>query len=196
MVGGFSECKLLQDAIRSEFERSSQRKVLVPSEAQLAIIKGAVLYGHQPQEIGSRISRFSYGFEYNPAFDERIHDIARKANIRGYERCRNVFSCMIRAGDDIATGSSVKRILRPSVAEASDERLPLFAKRGLPDKPTQYTDVPGMKRVGEVTVELAGFGIGRKVEVGFVFGGTEIRVNARDLQTGHMTSTSVNFLRQ
>lgn len=43
MVGGFSEWVIVQDAIRKAFPECS---VLVPLQAGLAVLKGAVLFGH------------------------------------------------------------------------------------------------------------------------------------------------------
>ncbi|VDI42555.1 Hypothetical predicted protein [Mytilus galloprovincialis] len=45
MVGGFSECELVQMAVRNEF--GTERKIIIPDEAGLAVLKGAVLFGHQ-----------------------------------------------------------------------------------------------------------------------------------------------------
>lgn len=43
MVGSFSECEIVQEAIRKAFPEC---QVVVPYEAGLAILKGAVLFGH------------------------------------------------------------------------------------------------------------------------------------------------------
>jgi molecular chaperone DnaK (HSP70) len=43
MVGGFSECMLVQDAIKKNFE---QKTVIVPEEPELAVLRGAVYFGH------------------------------------------------------------------------------------------------------------------------------------------------------
>lgn len=43
IVGGFSECQIVQDAIRKAFPEC---RVVVPHEAGLAVLKGAVLFGH------------------------------------------------------------------------------------------------------------------------------------------------------
>lgn len=43
MVGGFSEWKIVQDAIRKAFPECC---VLVPLQAGVAVLKGAVLFGH------------------------------------------------------------------------------------------------------------------------------------------------------
>lgn len=45
MVGGFSECELVMHAVKAEFGGNSM-KIITPAEAGLAVVKGAVLYGH------------------------------------------------------------------------------------------------------------------------------------------------------
>lgn len=48
MVGGFSESPIMQDAIMKAFPA---RRVIVPVDAGLAVLKGAVLFGHQSNSI-------------------------------------------------------------------------------------------------------------------------------------------------
>lgn len=47
MVGGFSEFCLVQDAVRQSF---SNNNIVFPEDPELAVMKGAVLFGHQPYE--------------------------------------------------------------------------------------------------------------------------------------------------
>lgn len=54
MVGGFSECELVQDAIKKHFGDVS---IIVPEEARLAVLKGAVFFGHVPDAILQRSAR-------------------------------------------------------------------------------------------------------------------------------------------
>lgn len=44
MVGGFSECELVQKAMKDKFPN---KEIYIPEEAGLAVLRGAVLYGHQ-----------------------------------------------------------------------------------------------------------------------------------------------------
>lgn len=48
MVGGFSESPIMQDAIMKAFPA---KRVIVPVDAGLAVLKGAVLFGHQSNTI-------------------------------------------------------------------------------------------------------------------------------------------------
>ena len=70
MMGGFSENKYLQAAIKPEFDNSG----LVSREAQLAILKGAVLFGHHQSQVVSRVARRTYCTSSSQLFDELIHD--------------------------------------------------------------------------------------------------------------------------
>lgn len=44
MVGGFSESPMMSDAVMNAFP---SKRVIVPEDAGLAVLKGAVLFGHQ-----------------------------------------------------------------------------------------------------------------------------------------------------
>lgn len=70
-VGGFSESPILQDAIYDNFGNGAT--VLVPAEASLAVLKGAVHFGHEPDAISSRVSARTYGVETMSTFIPIIH---------------------------------------------------------------------------------------------------------------------------
>jgi hypothetical protein len=61
MVGSFAECELVQDAIRDKI--GSSIKLIIPEEAGLAVLKGAVLFGHQPKIVCRRIAKITYGIQ-------------------------------------------------------------------------------------------------------------------------------------
>ena len=43
MVGGLSECPMIQDAVYKAFP---DNQIIIPDEADLSVLKGAVLFGH------------------------------------------------------------------------------------------------------------------------------------------------------
>jgi hypothetical protein len=45
MVGGFSECPLIQDAVQAAFPG---KRIIIPEDAGMSVLKGAVLFGHRP----------------------------------------------------------------------------------------------------------------------------------------------------
>ena len=58
MVGGFSEADVLQNAVQKAF---SDIEVFIPVDGSLSVLKGAVIYGHNPDIVSSRfvISRMA-----------------------------------------------------------------------------------------------------------------------------------------
>ena len=70
LVGGFAESPMLQEAVKEAFRN---KKVIVPQDAGLAVLKGAVLYGHQPKTISARVCKYTYGVEIMKIFDNAIH---------------------------------------------------------------------------------------------------------------------------
>ncbi|KAK3611842.1 hypothetical protein CHS0354_040516 [Potamilus streckersoni] len=76
MVGGFSESKMLQEVIIKLFP---EKRVIVPPQAGLAVLKGAVLFGHNPSAIGHRVCRFSYGVKTSVAFVKGKHSETRES---------------------------------------------------------------------------------------------------------------------
>jgi hypothetical protein len=66
LVGGFSGCKIIQENIKSFFP---SHRVIVPEDAELAVLKGAVLFGHKPDYIVARIARYTYGVKTRRKFN-------------------------------------------------------------------------------------------------------------------------------
>lgn len=53
LVGGFAESAILQDAIKQNFGRRC--RILVPSNASIAVVQGAVMFGQIPDIVDSRV---------------------------------------------------------------------------------------------------------------------------------------------
>ncbi|XP_052780054.1 heat shock 70 kDa protein 12A-like isoform X2 [Mya arenaria] len=57
LVGGFSNCSLLQQAMNTKFDGHT---ILVPNDADLAVLNGAVIFGHKPELISQRVSKYTH----------------------------------------------------------------------------------------------------------------------------------------
>jgi molecular chaperone DnaK (HSP70) len=67
MVGGFSEADVVQYAVQKAF---SDKDVFIPVDGSLSVLKGAVIYGHNPDVVSSRVCNFTYGscvYFYGPS---------------------------------------------------------------------------------------------------------------------------------
>lgn len=82
MVGGFSSSSILQDQIKTNFPFL---KIVVPNDAGLASLKGAVLYGHNLRIMSTRKAKF-YGVssrvDDSDKDDHKTRDKYRKPEAR------------------------------------------------------------------------------------------------------------------
>lgn len=113
LVGGFSECPLLQDEIKKKFP---DKKIGNP-RGSIAVMKGAALFGHSaeiiaqkrieqghsPQDISDitekviRKSRAYYGIAADIPFKRGEHSPNHKyINSEGRTMCSAVFDCLIK----------------------------------------------------------------------------------------------------
>jgi hypothetical protein len=75
LVGGYSDSYVIKDAIVSNFPHM---RIINPDDCSLAVLKGAVLFGHDPKAITSRISKFTYGIVINKNFKEGVHPESKR----------------------------------------------------------------------------------------------------------------------
>ncbi|XP_078325400.1 heat shock 70 kDa protein 12A-like isoform X2 [Crassostrea virginica] len=192
LVGGFAESAMLQETVRGAFRN---KKVIVPQDAGLAVLKGAVLYGHQPKTISARVCKYTYGVESLTVFDKSIHPQSKKVLIDGVEFCRNIFNVHVSVGKLIKVGEpQVNRVY--TVTEADQTAMEFNIYTSSERKPTYTTDV-GCTRLGTFTIDMpdTSRGIDRGAFVHMTFSGNEITVTAVDKDDPTKTvSTSVDFL--
>ena len=186
LVGGFSESKIVQAAVGDVFgpeskdQNLSGRRIIVPEESGLAVLKGAVYFGHIPNAISRRVSRFTYGIQSYPEFNPAKHPADKKVIIGGVERCKDVFFPYVKKGEHIKPGlkhSQVFQALKPDqrklecVIFISDKENP------------EYITETCCKKLGVLTIDLPAGQDGELVEFeeAMVFGETELQVKARDI---------------
>lgn len=192
LVGGFSESLMLQSAVREAFKN---KKVIIPKEAGLAVLKGAVLCGHEPQKISGRICRYTYGVKVNSKFDRTIHPHFKKILHNNIEYCDDIFSIHVRVGQMVEVGEpQVKQTY--TVVEADQKGLEFKIYTSKNREPT-FTTNEGCKYLGVLTIDMSDTskGTNRGAIVHMTFSGTEITVTAVD-QDNHerAVSTKVDFL--
>ena len=192
LVGGFAESPMLQHAIRSTF---FDKKIVIPKEAGLAVVKGAVVFGYNPSLITERVSKYTYGIAVNPRFNEGIHDPAKKFFVDGICHCKDVFSRFVTIGQTVKFGEpqGFNKYI-PLRDESTDIDVEIYA---CVEKAPMYVTDKGCSRLGHFIVKVLDRSVPRderKFLVKFTFSGTEIEVTAVEERTGEETSVFVNFL--
>jgi molecular chaperone DnaK (HSP70) len=191
MVGGFSECILLQQAVKTEFP---DIPVVVPVEASTAVLKGAVLYGYYPPVISERIVKYTYGVSGSAEFIPGAHPIEKRVVTDNGVRCKDIFFKHVTRGELVKTGESQRTKL--FVPQYRDQRTVKWDICASKLENPRYTTDKDCHVIGRVTLNLSGTddATNNQLEVSFAFGGTEIVVTAKEVKTGKIVKSVVSFL--
>lgn len=190
VVGGFADCELLQKAIH---ERFPGKQVVIPQDAGLAVLKGAVIYGHMPEAVSARTARYTYGIQSWPEFIENVHPNSKRVLMDGVYRCKDVFFPFVKKGQKLKANfrkSQVFQALKPE--ERSLECTVYISKEESP----QFITDPSCKALGVLYVPLPEYRPGRtlQVEETLIFGGTCLHVEARELNSPDVYKAKFNTL--
>ena len=194
MVGGFSDAALLQEAFKKEFH--NRINIVVPRDAATSVLRGAVIYGHNPMAISQRVLKKTYGIETTLLFKEGVHPEHLKTNIEGIDRCDKVFSKLVEINQVVTVGEAqAEKSYLPSRVGQRALYCSLFASD---QKNPLYTD-ERCEIVGSLIVDLTSvpsFEVRNdiKVYVSLMFSGTEITATVRVPETGQTTSATFDFL--
>ncbi|XP_052795059.1 heat shock 70 kDa protein 12A-like [Mya arenaria] len=190
MVGGFSESPMLQETIKIQFP---DVRVIIPDEAGLAILKGAVIFGHCPNIISERISKYTYGVACSQTYMQGIHPPDRKTlNEDGEEEVDDIFSVHVRAGQKLDI-DEVQTARTYSVGQADQQAMTIqFFATDKTDP--MFVDDPGCNRIGIMQVPVPGFGCDRQAKISLKFGKTEIEASVKIVHTSDVSKANINFL--
>lgn len=106
LVGGFAKNKYVQSTIKNV---TNNRKLIIPDEPGLAVLRGSVLFGHYTKVITSRKMRYTYGVAGTVPYNKKIHPKSSKCVIHGKPMVRNAFIIFIKANDDVKPGTEITK---------------------------------------------------------------------------------------
>ncbi|XP_061183703.1 heat shock 70 kDa protein 12A-like isoform X3 [Saccostrea echinata] len=177
LVGGFSECGLIQNQVREAFEIKGKCRVIIPNQCGLAVLKGAVYFGHHPEMISERVARYTYGIQIWPKFIKGEHK-EEKRDTRGSEdRCRDVFFKFVTKGDRVKAGFSKSHIFRALKSAEGDLECGIFISN---KENPKYVDEDGCEKLGILKIDVER---GAEVEESLIFGHTELHAGACNCTT-------------
>nr|XP_015194949.1 PREDICTED: heat shock 70 kDa protein 12B-like isoform X1 [Lepisosteus oculatus] len=193
LVGGFASSKILREEIRKQF--SHRCRVMCPYDSQLAIAKGAILFGNDPKIIACRVSALTYGIAVAEEFDSEIHDSEkfRENKTKDYFYCADVFEKLVEKGQSVGCNDVSEYFFSP----IDDDQLAMKFQFYCTEKLTSmYVDEAGMTKIGSFTVPMPDPSLGRKrrVRLDLKFGLTEIQATATDLSSNETQAIRLDFL--
>ncbi|XP_052784688.1 heat shock 70 kDa protein 12A-like [Mya arenaria] len=177
LVGGFGESPYVQERIRNEIPAV---RMIVPEDAGLAVLKGAVRFGHNPAIVCSRIMKYTYGTKVFSEFDEKKHPCDKKVWKNGGWWVPNCFNVYARVNEEVRVEDQVTMIGTPY---SKVSLTPVY--RTIQENPEYVTD-PGCELIGTVRLENS-IDIPfeeQDIEDTFVFGDTELLVKTKNMATG------------
>ena len=188
LVGGFSESDIVFAAVKDALPGAS---VINPPEPGLAVLKGAVIFGHSPVAVSSRIARFSIGVSISPPFDESVHPKDREVTIGGVSRCKNVFKNYIEKGTCLNYGMHV---LGKHVTVEEYQAEMVFRVYVSTKKRPRFCDEADTDYAGKLVVPLPRQKERIIVEVRIIVGETELKVEAEEQSSKNKFPAYFEFL--
>ncbi|XP_063396950.1 heat shock 70 kDa protein 12A-like [Mytilus trossulus] len=189
LVGEFAESSLMQDKVKSEFP---DKRVIVPEAAGLTVLKGAVLFGHNPSYVQSRVMRYTYGVGISDEFDPAIHDEAHLVvQKNGPKLAKHIFDVIIRKNQLVDAGTSIDSEYLTIDPNQKTMEFELYFSSN--EKPV-YIDETDCKPLGSVIIHFPDVcQEERDVKVSFVIGNTELEVKAVDKKSRQTVTAEFNL---
>jgi len=185
LVGGFSESPFVQETLKEKFPKI---QVVVPMDSGLAVLKGAVLFGHKPLSISSRIAKYTYGVAISKPFIEGHHPEAKRKTTANGVLCSDIFHKYIEIGDSVELGD----IQSMPFTAASGGRSRVRVYQSTDPDPMYVTD-DSCSLLGEAILTLDA-NASNNIEVTMTFGGTEFSVEAKEKDGGSSCKAKYDFL--
>ncbi|XP_052075675.1 heat shock 70 kDa protein 12B-like isoform X3 [Mytilus californianus] len=189
LVGEFAESSLIQNKVKSAFP---DKRVIVPEAAGLTVLKGAVLFGHNPSYLQSCVMRYTYGVGISDEFDPAIHDEAHLVvQKNGSKLARHIFDVIIRKNQLVDAGTSIDSEYLTIDPNQKTMEFELYFSSN--EKPV-YIDETDCKPLGSVIITFPDVcQEERDVKVSFVIGNTELEVKAVDKKSRQTVTAEFNL---
>ncbi|XP_052812692.1 heat shock 70 kDa protein 12A-like isoform X2 [Mya arenaria] len=200
LVGGFAESKILQQEVKRRFN-PKKYLLVIPQAPELAVLKGAALYGLNESVIRSHRMPYTVGIDSAVEFVEGRHPVKLRYFQNGSFKCTGIFKVFIERGIQIQPNTaSAEHKLRASNPE---EAVIELYKSDRDDIPTYTEDC---RRLGEVRLTLiaptqadqskkdVSENQNPVINVQMYFGDTFVTVKAVEDGTNNSIVAKINFL--
>ena len=193
MVGSFSKSSYLLQCVRQNIRSAVEsQQIFNPPDSQLAVVKGAVMYGIDPSIVQERVSARSYGIRIRREFDAAKDPSSKAEFVNGRKLCTGVYDEFLQCGQTVCNVSEViKKVFVPVEPHDTTMSISIYSA----EDTVEYVDEKGCQKMANITVEMPDLrgGTARQVFVEIEFDGPEIHVVARDGNTDKTFDASLDF---
>ncbi|KAL4234288.1 hypothetical protein ACF0H5_005939 [Mactra antiquata] len=182
LVGGMAGSNVVQEIIKNELEgKTNIQRIIVPPEPELVILKGAVMFGHNPKSIFQRVMRFTYGLRKAKLFNPDMHPEDKMVTLHGMEFMTDMFSPFITAGSRAPVGFMSYDSLTSIEPFQKVIEIDVYYSTEL--NPSQVTD-NNVWLLGKIEYQIPNPSKEeRTIYIEFIFGDTELIINITDRKT-------------
>ena len=191
MVGGFSESNVLQNAVTRAFPKN---EIIIVPQTNSAVVRGAVIYGHDLRIIRWRKLAYTYGVRCMVPFADGYHNRSKLKQTDEGPYCCDIFDKFVSVNDSIEVGKhTVHKQYGVCFKEQKECTIHMF-RCDSPDP--MYTTDLGCEMIGSLRVKMPDLtgGTERKLNLSVEFGNTEMQVEAVDGNTGVKFKAAFEFL--
>ena len=192
MVGGYSDSLVLQNFMVETFKTKT---VIIPNEPGSAVLKGAVMFGHDPRIIAERRCRYTYGIGVIRVFNEKLHNVSKRFTAEdGITRAEDIFDVHVKVGQNVKSG--VFQPVVPYTPLRKDQKSLLLQLYASPRSDPLYTDEEDCKEINSRSIDISdlqGEKSDKVVEVSLCFSEPLITVKAVKQQTGEVITHRVRY---
>lgn len=189
MVGGLSRSKIIQNALQETFPKCH---FLILDYPELAVLKGAVYFGHLPNAVSGRFARFTYGVKicrrFRPGEDQESKGIVVDDELL----CHDIFLPIVRRGDEIQTG--IDYSYKSKTFKQNQEKLCVTVFVSC-DREPKYIDEYGCKALRSLTINLLKESEKYiEIEQTIIFGESNLIFRAKECGSNTCVETSIDML--
>ena len=199
LAGGFSQFEPFQSAVK-EYFRCQDCEVVCPPDPQVAILKGAIMFGKDPDVIQTRIAQASYGVATMKIFNWMENDLKYlDTDPDNKHWCICLFKSLVVKGEQLKIGKEVLHKLgtnyESSLYHFTDVEIFKTSKEDV-----KYIYDSGVSKVGTLRVHHimdhgCNVDIGkRKIAIKVEIGRTELKISASDTESEDWVDTQVEFI--
>ncbi|KAH3876112.1 heat shock 70 kDa protein 12A-like [Dreissena polymorpha] len=169
LVEGFAKSPYVQQRIKEELPG---KQLIIPGEAGLAVLKGAVMFGHKSDIISSRVMDYTYGIGLRSRYDEKKIPTDRAKYDNGKWWVDKCFGIFVRMNAEVHVDSKVTHVIVPRHERGT---INIYRTK---DRAPEFTTDPGCEQLGQ-SINYHDTDIPlkeQKVKTTFMFGDTELHV--------------------
>lgn len=186
LTGGFAESEVVQEIMHQELVGKSQiKQIIVPPDPDIAVLKGAVLFGHNPAAVSCRINRQTIGLRIARLYNPEMHPPDRRTVMNGVEYILDVFSPFLTVGTRVPVGFIAHQALTTTEPNQRKVEIDVYQSSLLSHN---FVTDEGCECLGKIEYNIPiPSEEARTVFVDFMLGDTELQLIVVDKKTSFST---------